>query len=72
MLRVKGSFRNGRKKGARPNLHNFRSSSSGIKWNDQIAIEVAEKVEATKMPISAPVKLPPQLRKPKAKAKAKK
>ena len=57
MLRVKGSFRNGRKKGARPNLHNFRSSSNGIKWNDQIAIEVAEKVEATKMPISAPVVL---------------
>ena len=45
MLRVKGSFRNGRKQGARSNLHNFRSSGSGIKWNDQIAVEVAEKVE---------------------------
>jgi len=45
MLRKKGSFRNGNKKGARSNLHNFRSSGSGIKWNDQIAIEVAEKVE---------------------------
>ena len=67
MLRVKGSFRNGRKKGARPNLHNFRSSGHAVKWNDQIAVEVAEKAEATKMPISAPVKLPPQLRKPKAK-----
>ena len=64
MLRSKGSFRNGRKQGARSNLHNFRSSSSGIKWNDQIAVEVAEKVEA-------PVELPPQLRKPKAKAKTK-
>jgi len=46
MLRSKGSFRNGRKQGARSNLHNFRSSNSGIKWNDQIAIEVAEKVVA--------------------------
>ena len=46
MRRKKGSFRNGRKQGARSNLHNFRSSNSGIKWNDQIAIEVAEKVEA--------------------------
>ena len=45
MKRSKGSFRNGRKKGARSNLHNFRSSGSGIKWNDQIAVEVAEKVE---------------------------
>ena len=64
MRRKKGSFRNGRKQGARSNLHNFRSSNSGIKWNDQIAIEVAEKVEASE-------ELPPQLRKPKAKAKAK-
>ena len=72
MRRKKGSFRNGNKKGARANLHNFRSSGHSVKWNDQIAVEVAEKVEATKMPISAPVKLPPQLRKPKAKAKAKK
>ena len=45
MRRKKGSFRNGNKKGARSNLHNFRSSGSGIKWNDQIAVEVAEKVE---------------------------
>ena len=76
MRRKKGSFRNGRKQGARSNLHNFRSSNNPVKWNDQIAIEVAEKVaekaEATKMPLEAPVKLPPQLRKPKAKAKAKK
>ena len=67
MLRVKGSFRNGRKKGARPNLHNFRSSSNGIKWNDPIVDKIVEKVEATKMPLEAPVKLPPQLRKAKAK-----
>ena len=46
MLRVKGSFRNGRKEGARPNLHNFRSSGSGIPFRDQIAVEVKEKVEA--------------------------
>ena len=45
MRRKKGSFRNGNKKGARSNLHNFRSSGSGIKWNDQIAVEVTEKVE---------------------------
>ena len=43
MLRTKGSFRNGRKKGARPNFHNFRSSGSGIPWNDQMAVEVMEK-----------------------------
>ena len=57
MRRKKGSFRNGRKQGARSNLHNFRSSGSGIKWNDQIAIEVAEKVEvkAAKAP-KAPAK----------------
>jgi len=67
MLRVKGSFRNGRKKGARPNLHNFRSSSNGIKWNDPIVDKIVEKVEEPKMPIAAPVKLPPQLRKPKVK-----
>ena len=71
MRRKKGSFRNGHKKGARSNLHNFRSSSSGIKWNDQIAIEVAEKVEAKVEKVEAPVELPPQLRKPKAKAKTK-
>ena len=67
MLRVKGSFRNGRKKGARPNLHNFRSSSNGIKWNDPIVDKIVEKVEEPKMPIIAPVKLPPQLRRSKAK-----
>ena len=67
MLRKKGSFRNGHKKGARPNLHNFRSSGHAVKWNDQIADKIIEKVEATKMPITAPVKLPPQLRKAKAK-----
>ena len=67
MLRVKGSFRNGRKKGARPNLHNFRSSSNGIKWNDPIVDKIVEKVEELKMPIKAPVKLPPQLRRSKAK-----
>ena len=50
MRRKKGSFRNGNKKGARSNLHNFRSSGHGVKWNDQIAIEVAEKVE-----VKAPV-----------------
>ena len=72
MRRKKGSFRNGRKQGARPNLHNFRSSGHAVKWNDPIAEKIIEKVEATKMPIEAPVKLPPQLRKPKAKAKAKK
>ena len=44
MRRKKGSFRNGHKKGARSNLHNFRSSGHAVKWNDQIAIEVAEKV----------------------------
>ena len=27
-------------------MHNFRSSGHSVKWNDQIAIEVAEKVEA--------------------------
>ena len=46
MRRKKGSFRNGRKQGARSNLHNFRSSGHGVKWNDRIAIEVAEKAEA--------------------------
>ena len=46
MLRVKGSFRNGLKVGARSNLHNFRSSGSGIPFRDQIAVEVKEKVEA--------------------------
>ena len=46
MLRSKGSFRNGRKQGARSNLHNFRSSGHAVKWNDQIAIEVVEKVAA--------------------------
>ena len=46
MRRKKGSFRNGNKVGARSNLHNFRSSGHGVKWNDQIAVEVAEKVEA--------------------------
>ena len=71
MRRKKGSFRNGRKQGARSNLHNFRSSNSGIKWNDQIAIEVAEKVEAKVEKVEASEELPPQLRKPKAKAKAK-
>ena len=64
MRRKKGRFRNGNKVGARSNLHNFRSSGHGVKWNDQIAVEVAEKVEASE-------ELPPQLRKPKAKAKAK-
>ena len=45
MRRKKGSFRNGNKQGARANLHNFRSSGHSVKWNDQIAVEVAEKVE---------------------------
>ena len=45
MRRKKGSFRNGNKVGARSNLHNFRSSGHGVKWNDQIAVEVAEKIE---------------------------
>ena len=55
MRRKKGSFRNGNKKGARSNLHNFRSSSQGISWNDQIAVEVAEKVEATIEVVVPPV-----------------
>ena len=67
MRRKKGSFRNGHKKGARSNLHNFRSSGHAVKWNDPIADKIIEKVAATKMPMSAPVKVPPQLRKPKAK-----
>jgi len=70
MLRSKGSFRNGRKEGARPNLHNFRSSGNGVAWRDQPV-----KVEATKMPMEAPIVeviVPPKA-KPKAKkAKAKK
>ena len=67
MLRVKGSFRNGRKEGARPNLHNFRSSSNNVKWNDPIADKIVEEAEVIKMPIEAPVKVPPQLRKAKVK-----
>ena len=57
MRRKKGSFRNGNKQGARANLHNFRSSGHSVKWNDQIAVEVAEKVEekAEKAP-KAPAK----------------
>jgi len=65
MLRVKGSFRNGLKEGARPNLHNFRSSGSGIPFRDQIAVEVQEKIEAK---VQAKVQAPA----PKKKAKAKK
>ena len=57
MRRKKGSFRNGNKVGARSNLHNFRSSGHGVKWNDQIAVEVAEKVEAKVEKVSkAPAK----------------
>ena len=41
MLRVKGSFRNGPKQGARSNLHNFRSSSNPVKY-----LAPAEVVEA--------------------------
>jgi len=53
MRRKKGSFRNGNKQGARSNLHNFRSSGHGVKWNDRIAIEVAEKV-AEKAEVAEP------------------
>ena len=63
MRREKGSFRNGRKKGARANLHNFRSSGHGVKWNDQIAENIIEKVEATKMPMEAPIKVVPEVKK---------
>ena len=48
MLRVKGSFRNGRKQGARSNLHNFRSSSNPVKYlapAEVVEVKV-EKVEA--------------------------
>ncbi len=55
MHRKKGSFRNGNKEGARPNLHNFRSSGQGIPWNDQIAAEVIEKSEATIEVVVPPV-----------------
>ena len=41
MRRKKGSFRNGRKQGARSNLHNFRSSSNPVKY-----LAPAEVVEA--------------------------
>ena len=57
MLRVKGSFRNGKKTGARPNFHNFRSSGNGISWNDQMAVEVIEKAavpEAKAVEVIAP------------------
>ena len=66
MLRSKGSFRNGRKEGARPNLHNFRSSGNSVAWRDQPV-----KVEATKMPMEAPIKVvvPPKPKAKKAKAK---
>ena len=66
MLRSKGSFRNGRKEGARPNFHNFRSSGHSVAWRDQPV-----KVEATKMPIEAPIKVvvPPKAKVKKAKAK---
>ena len=62
MRRKKGSFRNGNKKGARSNLHNFRSSSQGITWNDQIAAEVAEKV-AEKVEATIEVVVPPVAKK---------
>ena len=53
MRRKKGSFRNGNKVGARSNLHNFRSSGHGVKWNDQIAVEVAEKAEVAEPKVTA-------------------
>lgn len=65
MLRVKGSFRKGRKVGARPNLHNFRSNTKGVPFMSKaIAVDVAEKAaEAAEM---AEVKVP------KKKARSKK
>ena len=60
MRRKKGSFRNGRKKGARSNLHNFRSSGHAVKWNDPVKVV---EVEATKMPMAAPIKVVPEVKK---------
>ena len=58
MRRKKGSFRNGRKEGARSNLHNFRSSSNPVKY-----LAPAEVGEATKMPMAAPIKVVPEVKK---------
>jgi len=62
MLRSKGSFRNGRKEGARSNLHNFRSSGNSVSWRDQ-PVKAAEPVVEV---------IVPPVEKPKAKPKAKK
>ena len=71
MRRKKGSFRNGNKQGARSNLHNFRSSGHGVKWNDRIAVEVAEKAEAKasieKVVVEVEVLKAPVLKKAKSK-----
>ena len=57
MRRKKGSFRNGRKQGARSNLHNFRSSSHPVKY--LAPAEVVEvKVEKVEAKVEEAVKAP--------------
>ena len=61
MLRVKGSFRNGRKQGARSNLHNFRSSSHPVKY--LAPAEVVEvKVEKVEVKVEEVAKAPAKKR----------
>ena len=66
MLRSKGSFRNGRKEGARPNLHNFRSSGNGVAWRDQ-PVKAAEPVIEIVVPPVEKTKAKPKAKKAKAK-----